>query len=114
MRFRTRKRSVTRWSRCLPVLLAPAALAGTALWGPACAPEEESSSASSQECQDLCTALVTDCGYGAFPDFESCLQGCAWDESEGADIAGELQCVEQAACDTFAIVECEHTYGLDD
>ena len=68
----------------------------------------------SQQCQDFCTELVTECGYQAFPDFDSCLQGCAWDEKEGADVHGNLTCVQDAVCDVFVILECEHTYGLDD
>jgi len=62
-------------------------------------------------CIDLCEVLVVDCRYAAFPDEESCLQGCGYNETEGADIDGQLQCVEEASCDTFDIVECENNHG---
>ena len=74
--------------------------------------EEGANDGPSEQCDDLCTVLVTDCEYGAYPRYESCLQGCAWYEDQGADVAGELSCVQEADCDTFAIVECEHTYGM--
>lgn len=76
----------------------------------ACDPE--SGDNTSANCQDLCDELVDSCEYGAYPRFDSCLQGCAWYEKQGADVAGELACVQDAACDTFLIVECEHEYGL--
>jgi len=62
-------------------------------------------------CVDLCEVLILDCRYAAFPDEESCLQGCGYNETEGGDIGGQLQCVEEASCDTFDIVECENLYG---
>jgi len=62
-------------------------------------------------CVDMCETLIFDCRYAAFPDEESCLQGCGYNETEGGDIEGQLQCVEEASCDTFAIVECENLYG---
>lgn len=62
-------------------------------------------------CNDLCDALVIDCNYDAFPSYDSCLQGCLFDAEQGADVEGELVCVEGAACDTFAILECEHSHG---
>ncbi len=74
--------------------------------------EGESATGVSDTCQDLCDELVTNCGYGAYPRFDSCLQGCTWYEDQGADVANELSCVQDAACDTFLIVECEHEYGL--
>ena len=64
-------------------------------------------------CQDLCIELVTTCQYAAFPSLESCVQGCSYNAAEGADIAGEEACVSAAECDTFAIIECEHEYGLE-
>lgn len=75
--------------------------------------EKESTAANaSQDCEDLCDELVEVCEYGAYPRFDSCLQGCTWYEEQGADVPGELACVQDAACDTFLIVECEHEYGL--
>ena len=66
-----------------------------------------------QTCDDMCRILVQDCGLAAFPDLGSCLDGCNYYDSEGADVEGQLQCVTDAACDTFLIVECEHAYGLE-
>ena len=62
-------------------------------------------------CDDLCTELVFTCEYDAFPDFDSCTQGCLYSAELGGDTDGQLACVQAAACDTFAIVECEHDYG---
>ncbi len=62
-------------------------------------------------CLDLCTELTTVCGYDAFPDITSCQQGCEWNAEGGADIVGQTACVQAAACDTFAIVECEHAHS---
>ncbi|MEQ1501711.1 MAG: hypothetical protein ABMB14_05745 [Myxococcota bacterium] len=64
-------------------------------------------------CEPLCQELVTTCALAAFPSYDSCLDGCLFDAQLGADVAGELSCVEGAGCDTFAIVECEHDYGVD-
>jgi hypothetical protein len=80
---------------------------------PLTACEKESSAAdASQTCNDLCDELVTNCEYGAYPRYDSCLQGCSWYEEQGADVLGELHCIQDAACDTFLIVECEHEYGM--
>jgi hypothetical protein len=62
-------------------------------------------------CEDLCRDLVVDCNYAAFPSLQSCEEGCAYNEKQGADIEGQLSCVEKANCDTFLIVECEHRFG---
>jgi hypothetical protein len=64
-------------------------------------------------CHDLCTNLAGTCGYEAFPDLESCIQGCRWNAEQGADVGGQLLCVQTADCDTFAILECEHAYGIE-
>lgn len=64
-------------------------------------------------CHDLCTELTGTCDYDAFPDINSCMQGCEWNAEQGADIAGQTTCVQNAACDTFEILECEHAYGID-
>lgn len=64
-----------------------------------------------EPCELLCDELYQTCEYDAFPTYESCLQGCAYQQSEGADMKGQQACVDQAECDTFAILECEHTYG---
>ena len=64
-------------------------------------------------CDTLCRELVQSCGYAAYPDLESCRQGCEYASEQGADIVGQQQCIVDAACDTFAIVECEHVYGVE-
>jgi len=35
-----------------------------------------------------------------------------YDESLGVDIPTQTTCIYEAACDTFAILECDHAYGL--
>ncbi len=71
------------------------------------------SGVANSDCDNLCGELVSTCGYAAFPDLNSCLNGCAFYDENGADVGGQLSCVEDAACDTFLIVECEHEYGLE-
>jgi len=70
-----------------------------------------SSSTPITACDQLCDELMGECSYAAFPDRESCLQGCLYNESEGANTDAHLTCVEEALCDTFAIVECENQHG---
>jgi hypothetical protein len=92
----------------MPPVNAPLAIATSAVLLAACSNEIE------RTCEDLCAELVGSCNYEAFPSIESCLQGCLYDAQElGADVVSEFTCVEQAACDLFAIVECEHAYGVD-
>ncbi|TVQ91069.1 MAG: hypothetical protein EA397_11275 [Deltaproteobacteria bacterium] len=62
-------------------------------------------------CNALCGELFTECQYRAFPTMESCLDGCGYYESRGVDIESHRACVEEAACDTFAIVECENAHA---
>jgi hypothetical protein len=64
-------------------------------------------------CQDLCVELVSNCEYAAYPSLESCLQGCGYSASEGADVDAQAECILAAECDTFAIIECEHQYGVE-
>jgi hypothetical protein len=59
-------------------------------------------------CADVCDLLVMDCDYTAYPTRESCMQGCSYDESKGADIEKRLECLSAAECDTFEVIECEH------
>lgn len=63
------------------------------------------------DCETLCDKLVLDCKYEAFPSLESCRDGCAYKEKNGADIGGELSCIEDAGCDIFAVPECENRFG---
>lgn len=62
-------------------------------------------------CDAICDELVNGCGYVAYPTKDSCLQGCAWNRKEGVDVEVQRACIEEAACDTFAIVECAHDGG---
>ncbi len=85
-------------------LLLPALL----FLGPGCWSEEDVD----QTCDSLCTLLVQECGYGAFPSRDSCTQGCLFSQEQGADVAAQLECIEEAdGCDTFALAECEHAYS---
>jgi hypothetical protein len=65
-------------------------------------------------CDSLCSELVQSCDYAAYPDLESCRQGCTYDNERGADTVGFQECVLAAECDTFEILECEHDYGATD
>ncbi len=64
-------------------------------------------------CDQLCDALVEECGYAAFPSYDSCLQGCGYNQNEGADTEAHLACVDEASCDTFGIIECENQFGAN-
>ena len=64
-------------------------------------------------CEDLCFELVSHCAYDAFPDYDSCMQGCLYDSGQGGDPVSELPCIQAANCDEFAVVECEHEFGAD-
>ena len=68
--------------------------------------------ATESTCNDLCNELQGTCGYDAFPDYGSCLEGCTYYQEEGADIEGQLNCIVEAECDTFAVLECENQYGV--
>jgi hypothetical protein len=69
--------------------------------------------AEKETCESLCDQMYMECEYGAYPSYDSCLQGCVYEQSEGADMDGQLQCVEKAECDTFAILECVHRFGIE-
>ncbi len=75
----------------------------------ACGPDRSANTA----CDEICDELVLRCGYEAFPSYDSCTQGCSYNAEQGADVDGQLDCVVGAECDTFAIVECEHAFGLE-
>ena len=62
-------------------------------------------------CKEMCNELVGTCDYAAFPSYDSCLEGCAYNEEQGADIEAQNECIQTAECDTFAIIECENQYG---
>lgn len=62
-------------------------------------------------CETLCDELVKTCEYSAFPEYDSCLSGCLFDEENGSRTEPFLECVLDADCDTFAVVECQNAYG---
>ena len=62
-------------------------------------------------CADVCEELYQRCAYSAYPSYESCIEGCAYNEEEGADMESQLSCFQEAECDTFAIIECENQHG---
>ena len=64
-------------------------------------------------CYTLCQELVQTCDYDAFPDFNSCEEGCVYYEEEGADVSAQLECIQAAECDEFAVIECEHSHGVE-
>ena len=74
----------------------------------ACQSESEN-----QTCEAMCDVLVKECQFEAFPSYGSCLEGCAFNEAEGADVNSQLKCVEDAVCDTFEIIECENQFGAE-
>ena len=86
-----------RWPLALPLVAALLSCGGAA---------------EDQACDDLCTELMQQCGFAAFPDRDSCLQGCAYDSEQGANTAALLTCVTATECDLAEIVECEHQHGV--
>ncbi len=66
----------------------------------------------STSCDFTCNELVTTCAYPAFPTRDTCLQGCAYWEESGVNVDSYLACVQDAACNTFQILECEHEFGV--
>ncbi len=62
-------------------------------------------------CDEMCQELVMTCEYDAYPSFESCMQGCAFSREQGGNVKRYQECVTEAACDTFLIVDCEHEFG---
>lgn len=62
-------------------------------------------------CETLCDELVKTCEYTAFPEYDSCVSGCLFDEERGAKTEAMLECVVGAECDTFVVVECENEFG---
>ena len=68
---------------------------------------------SSSPCYTLCQELVQTCDYDAFPDFNSCEEGCVYYQDEGVDVQAQLECIQAAECDEFAVIECEHSHGVE-
>ena len=76
------------------------------LWG--CADKEAAG-----PCEEICTILVDDCGYSAFPSHGSCEQGCTYESGEGMNADGYLSCISAVEeCDTYGMVGCDNAFGL--
>lgn len=82
-------------------------LAAVALVLPGCSTPES-------DCETLCRELVMTCDYAAYPTLDSCVQGCNYDLSQGADIPSEMECIQEASCDPIATVECAREYNPDE
>ena len=39
--------------------------------------------------------------------FDSCLEGCFYNEEEGADMDAQYECFQEAACDTFKLLNAK-------
>lgn len=89
-----------------PWLRRASALALVAMAG--CAPQDDNAT-----CEALCSTLVTSCEFDAYPSLDSCLQGCAYEGSLGADLEKESTCIADAECDIFQVVGCQHRYGSE-
>ena len=64
-------------------------------------------------CQDICKEVYSTCQFEAYPSYDSCLEGCVYNDEEGGDLEGQYECFQEAECDTFAIIECENQYGAN-
>lgn len=62
-------------------------------------------------CESLCQTLVMDCEYAAYPSLDSCVEGCLYDQDQGADIVGETECMDAAQCDPIGVVECAREFN---
>ena len=62
-------------------------------------------------CETLCHTLVMTCDYAAYPTVDSCIEGCLYDEDQGADIEGEMECIEETSCDPIGTVECARKFN---
>ena len=72
-----------------------------------------SDAADRSACTSLCDRLVSECRYEAYPSYSSCEQGCGYEASEGGSVVSMAECVEEAECETFAILECQHAFGFE-
>lgn len=79
------------------------------LWLFACADETIETT-----CDVMCKELVETCAYEAYPSYESCMQGCTYQQDQGGDVVAQEKCVAKAECDTFEIIDCEHQYGVSE
>ena len=66
-------------------------------------------------CENLCDELTRQCAFDAFPSYTSCLEGCLYnEENNSADTEAYLTCAQEAECDEFEIMECEHQHGASE
>ena len=73
-----------------------------------------SSTVGETPCEELCLELVNQCGFSAYPDYTSCLEGCVYNETEEDQQTEDmLECVMEASCNEFEIMECEHQHGAE-
>ena len=73
-----------------------------------------SSTVGDTPCEELCVELVNQCAFSAYPDYNSCLEGCVYNETEEDQQTDEmLECVATASCNEFDILECEHQHGAE-
>lgn len=64
-------------------------------------------------CQSVCTELMSTCGFDAYPSYDSCLTGCANEVEEGHDIFAKEDCVFEADCNLFDLLDCEHPVSAE-
>ena len=57
-------------------------------------------------CERTCRTLVRDCDFAAFPNLDSCIDGCSADAAAGAHVDRFDACVLEASCDTLAVMSC--------
>lgn len=62
-------------------------------------------------CESVCDELVVQCDIAAYPSSASCVEGCLYDAGLGAPIHTFEDCVADAQCDEFTIVQCSRAFG---
>ena len=67
-----------------------------------------------ESCERMCDELVRNCSYLAFPGYSSCYQGCMYEAEQLVAVHALTECVIDAECDTFTIIQCDAWYGLEE
>lgn len=62
-------------------------------------------------CESMCDQLVHECGFTAYPSHASCVEGCLYDAGIGAPVHTLEDCISDAQCDGFMVVECSRAFG---
>lgn len=62
-----------------------------------------------ETCGSICDELVYQCSIEAYPDHESCMQGCLFEYEEDGVRDNKVECITTAECDTFVLIDCENT-----